>query len=140
MLLIRMRDLTHLLADVNKQRRACRTYCHQYYDIKPSQLIEGTSDHVTCLRCLGERQCTCEEQIRTIGRVPESALEDGHQPGCEIVRARDAINERWCDIVEKCKFDGDHLKVVDDDGFCQACGYQEDLAYDPFVRDMRGPT
>lgn len=126
-LLVRDGWLIHVLLLINKEKRAGRTACQQYVDTHPREIIDAraTLVHPTCVRCLGAMDCDCDKVRVDIGGAPRSMLIDGHEPACNVVVGQDAIDERYEDIINNCTARGQHLQDVDDDGFCQACGYQD---------------
>lgn len=110
--------LVHDVVDLNKAKRAGRTTCWLYLDFKPSELNAGP---ITCLTCLGDSLCTCEHR-------PSPGTDDyvsDHAEDCDVRCGVEWIDERYADWIRPCKERGEHLVEVDDDGFCQACGYQE---------------
>lgn len=89
--------IIHTLSHVNFEKRACRTLCGRYEDVFPDD-VEAQAV-TTCFSCLS---------------VP-------------LVVERDSnVEDRWEDRVRRCALDGMHLVQADNDGYCFACGYQDD--------------
>jgi hypothetical protein len=89
-------SLEHVLSHVNPEQRAGRTMCGRYIEFWPADV---TDDAPTCLQCLGAALVTAPD---------------------------DAVHERWEDVVRHCALSGKHLVQADNDGYCCACGYQDD--------------
>lgn len=103
---------------VDGPREQYRTACYSHIDAPKEVFGEET---VTCLRC--HVLCNCAQLMNAFGPAFSAELH-GHDPDCVAVCGNEAPWERERAIVAACIQDGEHMANCDDDGFCEACGYQ----------------
>ena len=113
--------LTHNFRHVNKEKRAGLTGCGKYVDLEREKLGDTP---VTCIECLGYVPPRCICSVIGAAQIPDDELIAGHDSQCSAVEGFDAVEERIEDVVRECVRRGEHNMECDNDGFCQACGYQ----------------
>lgn len=94
--------LVHGFSHINRERRAGRTFCGQYVEFWPKDLVEDCV--VTCLGCVSQ---------------PRPRPEEFDNPS--------AIQERWEDRVRECG-ENRHNLERDKLGNCVHCGYGQPLS------------